>query len=100
MVVHILYNDCLWCVDNNKCFGLQLDLGVKGQGQIYIKCCMDCNTNHIFFDGGYLYLRQYLPEGYDKKEFVFQAWLSSRRSKPKYLNSGCMACNEKGRYSG
>ena len=35
-VVHILYNDCLWCVSAHKCFGLTI--WSWSQGQINIHC--------------------------------------------------------------
>ena len=32
------YNDCLWHVDDNKCFWIaDMTLESKGQGQIYVK---------------------------------------------------------------
>ena len=43
----ICKTDCLLWVDDTECF----QLGLKGQGQIYIKsCCMDCyaNSSYIF----------------------------------------------------
>ena len=50
ILFHILYIGCLiTCVSD-----YQYDLGVKGQGKIYIKSdCMDCNANSsLFFEVG------------------------------------------------
>ena len=54
--VYIQRNDCIICVNYNKCFYCGYDLGFKGQGQI----CQ--NMSYVkslsFFDEESLYLAQ------------------------------------------
>ena len=52
--VHIWHSDCLWDVDNHTL----CDIGVKGQGHMYLKSVTARNANTFIFDRGCSYLAQ------------------------------------------